>query len=120
MATFDLWMSKGHHDTFTFIINFLLVDWKPHRVTIGVFEDNDTMGMGLAKQLKAILEKNCLMSKVLCYVKDEGTNFVNMTVALKSVISCKALNLPQPFNGTYFGHTMNKAFQYATNDDKIF
>lgn len=64
-ATFDLWMSKGHHDTYTLIINFLLVDWKPHRVTIGLFEDNDTMGMGLAKQLKAILEKNCLMSKVV-------------------------------------------------------
>lgn len=53
-------------------------------------------------------------------MKDEGTNFVNMPIALKSVISCKALNLPQPFNGTYFGHTMNNAVQYATNDDKIF
>ncbi len=75
--------------------------------------------MGLAKQLKAILETFGLISKVF-YVKDEGTNFVNMIVALKSVISCEALNLPQPFNGTYFGHALSKAVQYATNDNKIF
>ncbi len=55
---------------------------------------------------------------MLC--EDKGTNFVNMTVAFKLVISCEALNLPQPFNGTYFGHAMSKAVQYATNDDKIF
>jgi len=69
MAIFDLWMNRGHHDTFTLVINFLLIDWNPHCVTIGLFEANDTMGMGLAKQLKAILEKIGLMSKVLCYVK---------------------------------------------------
>jgi hypothetical protein len=102
MATFDLWMNKGHHDTFTFVINFLLVDWKPHQVTIGLFEANDIMGMGLAKQLKTIFKKNGLMSNVLCYVKDEGTNIVNMIVAPKSVISCDSLNFPQPFNGTYW------------------
>jgi hypothetical protein len=60
------------------------------------------MGMGLAKQLKAILEKNGLLFKVLWYVKDEGINIVNMTIAPKLVISCDALNLPQPFNGTYW------------------
>jgi hypothetical protein len=69
--------------------------------------------MGLAKQFKL----SCLRC---CVMKDEVTNFVNMTIALKSVISCEALNLPQPFNGTYFGHAMRKAVQYATNDDKIF
>jgi hypothetical protein len=36
------------------------------------------------------------------------------------VISCEALNLLQPFDGASFGHVINKATQYATNDDKIF
>lgn len=70
MITFDLWMSRSQHDNFSLIINFLLVDWKPHHVTIGLFEANDIMGMGLAKQLEAMLEKFGLTSKVLCYVKD--------------------------------------------------
>jgi hypothetical protein len=42
-----------------------------------------------------------------------------MTTTLKLVISCEALSLPIPFDGACFGHAMNKATQYATNDDKI-
>ncbi len=85
-------MSKGKHDTFALVINFLLGNWKPHHVTIGLFEANDNMSMGLARQLKAMLEKNGLMSKVLCYVIDESINLASMTVALKLVIWCEALN----------------------------
>jgi hypothetical protein len=77
------------------------------------------MGMGLARQLEAMLENFGFTSKVLCYVKDEVTNLASMTATLKSVISCEALNLFQPFDGTCFGHAMNKVVQYATNDDKI-
>jgi hypothetical protein len=78
------------------------------------------MGIGLARQLKAMLENFGFISKVLCYVKDEVTNLASMTIAFKSVISCEALNLLQPFYGASFGHVMNKVAQYATNDDKIF
>jgi hypothetical protein len=59
--------------TFAFVVNFLSSDWKPHHVTIGIFEANDTARQGLAKQLKAMLEKFGFTSKVLCYVKDEGS-----------------------------------------------
>jgi hypothetical protein len=83
------------------------------------FEANDTTGMGLAKQLKAILENFGFTSKVLCYVKNKVINLARLTIALKSVISCEALNLFQPFDGTCFGHAMNKVVQYATNDDKM-
>jgi hypothetical protein len=41
---------------------------------IGLFEANDTMGMWLARQLKALLEKLGFKSKVLCSMKDKGTN----------------------------------------------
>jgi hypothetical protein len=27
IASFDLWMSKGGHDIFALVINFLRVDW---------------------------------------------------------------------------------------------
>ncbi len=76
-------------------------------------------GQGLAKQLKVMLEEFDLTSKVLCYVKDEGTNLVIMTIALEFVISCEALSLFVPFDGACFGHVMNKANQHATNDDNI-
>jgi len=117
--TFDLWMSRGQHDTFAFVVNFLSSYWKSHHVTIGLFEANDITGQGLAKQLKAMLEKFGPISKVLCYVKNEGTNLASMIITLKYVISCEALSLLVPFDGACFGHVMSKTTQYTTNDDKI-
>ncbi len=73
----------------------------------------------MARQLKTMLEKFSLTSKVLCYVKDKGTNLASMTTILKSIISCETLNLLVPFHGACFGHVMSKAGQYVTNDDKI-
>jgi hypothetical protein len=54
-----------------------------------------------------------------CYVKDEGTNFTNMTTTLKSIISCETLSLPIPFDCAYFKHAMSKVVQFVTNNDKI-
>ncbi len=36
-----------------------------------------------------MLKKIGFTSKILCYVKDEGTNLGTMTTTLKSIISCK-------------------------------
>jgi hypothetical protein len=66
---------------------------------IGLFEANEIISARLTKQLKALLEKFGLTSKVLCYVKNEGTNLETMTIALKPIISCEALSLPIPFFG---------------------
>jgi hypothetical protein len=41
-TSFDLWMSKGTHDIFAFVINFLGVDWQPKDITIGLFETTET------------------------------------------------------------------------------
>ncbi len=46
MFTFDLWMSRGLHDTFVIVINFLLTNWKPHHVIIALLKANDTTVMG--------------------------------------------------------------------------
>ena len=42
-----------------------------------------------------------------------------MTNALKSVVSCEALQVVVAFEGTSFGHAMSKACQYATTNDKV-
>jgi hypothetical protein len=73
MATFDLWMNRGQHDTFVLVINLLFTYWKHRHVTIVLFNVNDIIKHGLARQLKTLLEKFCLASKILCYVKDEST-----------------------------------------------
>ena len=118
-ATFDLWMSKGAQDTFCLVINFLTTDWEPKHIIVGFFEAHDTTGAGLAIQLRVLLEKFGLTKKVICYVKDEGTNLSTMTEALKSVVGCDELGLAAPFEGSCFGHAMSKACQYATADDKV-
>jgi hypothetical protein len=112
-------MNKGHQNTFVFVINFLFVNWKHRHVTIRLFEANDNISVGLTKQLKTLLEKFGLTSKVLCYVKDEGTNLETMTITLKSTISCEVLNLLTPFVGACFGHATSKVVKYATIDDKV-
>jgi len=63
----------------------------------GLFEANDITKVGLARQLKGLLERFQLTFKILCYVKDEGTYLGTMTTTLKYVMTCEALTLPMPF-----------------------
>jgi hypothetical protein len=44
-------MSKGGYDIFTFMINFLKVDWQPKHITLGLFNAKDNSGQTLAKNL---------------------------------------------------------------------
>jgi hypothetical protein len=48
------------------------------------------------------------------YVKDEGSNFNGMTIALKLVVSYEFLRLESSFQGTCFGHVFSKACRYGT------
>jgi hypothetical protein len=43
-VNFDLWMSKGAHDIFALVINFLEFDQQPKQITIGFFEATKTIG----------------------------------------------------------------------------
>jgi hypothetical protein len=36
--SFDLWMSKGAHDVFALVLNFLEKDWMPKHITISLFQ----------------------------------------------------------------------------------
>jgi len=42
ITSFDLWMSKGAHDVFILVINFLGSYWKLKHVTFGLFEVVET------------------------------------------------------------------------------
>jgi hypothetical protein len=73
----------------------------------------------LGKAIEVMLESFFVTSKILCYVKDEGTILGSMVVALlKLMISCETLSLSTP-NGEYFEHAMSKVAQYAINNDKV-
>jgi hypothetical protein len=43
-----------------------------------------------------------------------------MVTTLWSIIDCEPLKMLWVYEGTYFGHVMSKACQYATNYDKVF
>lgn len=70
---------------------------------MGLFQASDTSGVGLAVQLRVLLEKFQLTKKVFCYVKDEGTNLSTITQALKTIVTCSALNVAESFEGACFG-----------------
>jgi putative flippase GtrA len=37
ITNFDLWMSKGAHNVFALVMNFLKEDWVTKHITIGLF-----------------------------------------------------------------------------------
>ncbi len=47
IVTFDLWMNKGAFDNFSFMINFLTLDWEPKHVTMGLFDAKHTTRINL-------------------------------------------------------------------------
>jgi hypothetical protein len=68
-SSFDLWMSKGGHDIFDLVNNFLGFNWQFKQMIIGLFEvtktTNQTMTNNLTKCLIMDWEKIKLhMSKM--------------------------------------------------------
>jgi len=90
-TSFDLWMSKGAHDIFGLVINFLGSDWQPKHLTIGLFQAIKTNGQALTNNLRKLLDQYGLKNKMIAYVKDEGSNLNTMTIVLKYVVNVKSL-----------------------------
>jgi hypothetical protein len=55
------------------------------------------------------------ISKIIAYVRDEGTNLNIFAFTFTCVVFYALLQLVAPFSG----HVMFKVCQYATNDTKI-
>ncbi len=66
--TFDLWMDKGALNTFTFIINFLSLDWEPKHVTIGFLRQKGFLGLVSLVNCKLCLKSTNLLTKLLCEI----------------------------------------------------
>jgi hypothetical protein len=70
IASFDLWSSKGAHDIFALMINFLGVNWQPKHIMIELFETMHISKQSLANTLIELLEnmvqrkKKSLMRKI--------------------------------------------------------
>lgn len=118
-VTFDLWMSRAGYDTFAAVVNFVDKSWVPQHVTMGLFDAPTTSGIALAEIVKPLLEQFKLQTKVIAYVKDEGSNLKTLERALSANISCDVLGLQDPYASVCFGHVMSKAAQYATTEDKV-
>ncbi len=115
-TTFDLWMSQGGNDIFSFVISFINALWQPCHMTI----IENIMGTTMVEQMKDLLGSFGFLNKVISFVKDKGVNLRIMTISLKNIIFCDMLDLPTPFAGTCWGHVMSKAASYATNDSKVY
>lgn len=96
-------MSKGALDTFSIVINFLIVDWELKHMTIGLFEAKVIIRVGLVNQL---FEEYKLINKITCYMKDEGKFLTTMTTILKLNVSSEDLGIHAPFEGVCFGNTL--------------
>ncbi len=73
-SSFDLWISRSRHDTFSLVINFINSQQVPYHVTVGYFEVNDKIGVAMAKQVRDFMFPYNLLEKLIAYVKDEGGN----------------------------------------------
>jgi len=64
-TSFDLWVSKVKHDIFALVINFVIVDWQPKYITLGLFEATNISGQTLAKNLIELLDNYALRRKIM-------------------------------------------------------
>jgi hypothetical protein len=94
-------MSKGEHDIVVFIINFLGFNKQPKSITIGLFKGIKNTRQTLANNLTKLFDQCGLRNKIIAYVKDEGSHFNTMTIALKFVMKCEVLGFNENFQGIF-------------------
>jgi hypothetical protein len=100
IISFDLHMSKGAHDIFASVINFLKVDWQLKHIAISLLKANNITRQVLARNLITLLDAYGLRKKIIVYVKDERANLNAMTMTLKFVVGFEILGLDESFQGT--------------------
>jgi hypothetical protein len=108
-CTFDLWMSKGVHDVFVIVVNFLSNKWEAKHVIIELFEVSNTSGVAMAPRLQQLMDNFSLTQKILAYVKNEGSNLQTCANALNSIVLCASLAMMEPFDG----HALSKVFTHC-------
>ncbi len=118
--SFDLWMSHDM-DIFSLVIKFLNDTQVPMHITMGLFKVNETTKYSISyTTLVLVKERFGLLHQIITFVKNEGTNLIDMATTLHSMINCECIKILKVYEGTHLGHVTSKACQYATNDDKVF
>jgi hypothetical protein len=79
-------------DVSTLVISFLGSDWKPKHVTLDLFEAIDITKQALVRNLIDLLDIYGLKNKIITYVKDEGSTLNTLTITLKFIVKCEALD----------------------------
>jgi hypothetical protein len=103
-------MSKGAHDIFTLVLNFVGFYWQPKQMVISLFKAIKTIDQTLASKLVKLLNQYGLRKKIIAYVKNKGSNLNIMTIALKSIVRCQLLSLDEGFQGIFSSHVLSKAY----------
>ncbi len=89
ITSFDLLMSKGINDVFALVIIFWGFDYILKHVTLGLVETFEIIKQALAKKLMNLLDEYGLRTKIIIYIKDEGSNLNIMTNVFKSMSNVK-------------------------------
>jgi len=101
------------------MIIFLNESWNPIHVIVGLFEVDETIIKSMVVWFKTLLSKFGLVHRVITFVKNDGNSLGTMATTICFIIICQPLKINHVYEGTYFGHVMSKACQYAINDDKV-
>jgi hypothetical protein len=75
----------------------------------GPFGAQNTLGVTLTLQVKALLMKLNLTNKIITYVKDERRNLSTLVATLTFVVNCVPLQIDTPYLRTCFKHILSKA-----------
>ncbi len=66
-------------------------------MTIGLFEATKITNQALATNLTKLFDQYGFIKNIIAYVKDEGSNWITMIIALKSIVKCQVLSLDEIF-----------------------
>ncbi len=69
IANFYLWMSKGAHDVFALVINFLNEEQQPQHIIIRLFEANESTKQAMARNLIELLDQYDLRKKIVTMLR---------------------------------------------------
>jgi hypothetical protein len=102
-------MSKGTHDIFTFVFNFVGSYWQPKQMVISLFKAIKKISQTLTSKLLKLFNQYGSEKKIIAYVKNKRSNLNIMTIVLKFIVKCQLLSLDEGFQGFFFGHVFSKA-----------
>ncbi len=109
IASFDIQMFKGGVNTFALVIYYANESWTFIHVIVDLFEEFDTTGLSMARQLQDLLKTFDLIHCVVVFLKDETINLISIVTTLDYIVDCHLLKLQWVYEGFCCIHVMFKA-----------